>query len=394
MRFHRVVTAGLAFALVPLVVSTNAHGDTPLRPPSSVAASAARPGSVALEKTSPVEWIVYGDSTQTPVVDEISRQLAVVRAALIQGEHPKAALAMRSAAELLKRQGEHARRMDSVLAAEYAQAGRETHTRMAALARHLEDTAAAIQSGEISSAQALDRTLGDIQRSDLERRWLVADATLWYPVSEEPQRHFNAAIEAFAKAHHEQAAVEVQKAAAYLRLEAARAAGDTKSALDGSAAELTKLASSLERGTRGAGADIKLAFARAEHALAASHRVKAVESWTGKAYRDAGYELMAAAHGLESSATWIDAEAVREASHAAEATRALAEKLVGGGVWAKDEISRGLQALGRALDRVGRALKAPDGAARALQSRPDEGASTSRLCDPVQATSTCERKAR
>lgn len=98
------------------------------------------------------------------------------------------------------------------------------------------------------------------------------------------------------------------------------------------------------------------AFADANHALALAHRAKAVESWTAKAYDQAGYELKEAAHGLESAAAWTGTEAKTAAAAATSDARALGDKLASGGVWAKDEVAKGFESLGTALNKLGRAI--------------------------------------
>jgi len=85
-------------------------------------------------------------------------------------------------------------------------------------------------------------------RADMDRRWLVADVTTWYPVNEEPQRHFTDAVAAYAKKDYKAAAADIRKATGYLRLEAGRATGETKQKLDSSVAELDTLAASVEKG--------------------------------------------------------------------------------------------------------------------------------------------------
>ncbi len=113
----------------------------------------------------------------------------------------------------------------------------------------------------------------------MERRWRVTDVATWYPVSEEPQRHFTDAVAAYAKKDYQAVATDIRKAAGYLRLEAGRASGAAEQELDHSVAELDKLAASVEKGAVKDKQSLANAFARANHALALAHRSKAAELW-------------------------------------------------------------------------------------------------------------------
>ena len=186
----------------------------------------------------------------------------------------------------------------------------------------------------------------------------MTDVTTWYPVVDEPQRHFDAAAEAVAKKDYKAAATEVRKGASYLRLESARAVGDVKKALDAAGVQLEKMASGLEKGGVKTEKQIDKAFADANHALALAHRAKAAESWTAKAYDQAGYELKAAAQDLESAAAWTGAEAKTAAAAATSDARALGDKLASGGVWAKGEVVKGFDSLGTALNKLGSSIGA------------------------------------
>jgi uncharacterized membrane protein YdfJ with MMPL/SSD domain len=95
------------------------------------------------------------------------------------------------------------------------------------------------------------------------------------------------------------------------------------------------------------------AFAKASHALALTHRAQAAEDWLHKDYRAAGYQLKAAAHGLESAAAWTGDEAKNAASTVVDGTRAVGDKLVSGAKWTRDEVAKGFESLGNALDRLG-----------------------------------------
>lgn len=113
----------------------------------------------------------------------------------------------------------------------------------------------------------------------MERRWLVTDVATWYPVAEEPQRHFGSALEAYAKKDYHAAATEILKTTSYLRLEAGRATSEAQQALETSVAELDTLAASVEKETVKDEKTLVTAFTHSHYALSLAYRAKAC---TGK----------------------------------------------------------------------------------------------------------------
>lgn len=348
-----VVAAIVVLALGPLPLTAAAQAAKPAAPAASPGVA---PAKAPVAARSPTDWIRFDDATYTPVLDDVSQALADARAALAKNDKDKAAEAMTAAARALQAQADRAGRIDRQRAAADLKLARETHTRMVALAKQLDATAAQIKAGKVLTAAALDKTLGKSARADLERRWLVTDVTGWYPVAGEPQRHFGAAAEAFAKKDYKAAATEVRKAAAYLRLESARAVGAARKGLDAANAGLEKTAQALNRGAIKADRVMDKAFADADHALALAHRAQAADSWAHKAYDQTGYELKAAAQDLESAAAWTGTEAQSAAATGATDARIVGDKLASGGVWVKDEVAKGFESLGGALNELGQSI--------------------------------------
>ena len=346
------IAAAVLLAFAQVGVAARAQTQT-----TPAAAATPSPAAAApLAARAPTEWIRYDDATVTPVLDDVSTDLAAARAALAARDTAKAAASMQAAGRALDAEARRAAKMEHGRAAADARLARDTQVRMAALVRKLDATAAQIKAGKVTTLAQLDKTLNKAARADLERRWLVTDATTWYPVAQEPQRHFLAAADAYAKKDYKTAAREVREGAAYLRLESARAVGGVKKELDAAGAELDRTARSLDRGALKADKSMDKSFADAEHALALAHRAQAAEAWTDKAYDQAGYELKAAAQGLESSAAWAGSKAKGAAASAAADADALGDKLAKGGVWAKDEVAKGFDTLGHALDQLGRTI--------------------------------------
>lgn len=305
---------------------------------------------------SPIDWIIYEDGTYTPVVDEISRRLAAVRKAFDGKDNKKAASEMRAVADELKELAARAAKTDKARAKAESKLAQDTVKRMDLTAKKVNAAAAALESGKIKTLADLDKAIDKAARADIERRWLVTDVTIWYPMSEEPQRHFGDAIEAYAKKDYQAAATEIRKATSYARLEAGRATDGAKQALQISVAKLRHLADSVEKGAVKDEKGLHKAFIRANHALALAHRAEAAESWARKEYDKAGYELKAAAHGLESAAGWAGAEAKAGASAAVADTKALSDKLASGATLARDEVAMSFEALGNAINALGQKI--------------------------------------
>jgi hypothetical protein len=306
------------------------------------------------------DWIVYDDVTYAPVVDAVSRHLDAARHAFDTKDNAKVAAELHTVADELKQQAVRAGNVDRALARKDLAlakadigAARETATRIDAAALKIASVAAAVESGKIRTKAELDKAIDKAARADLDRRWLVTDVATWYQVSEEPQRHFTDAAAAYARKDYKAAAAEIRKANGYLRLEAGRASGAARQELDTSIAQLDALATSIEKGVVKNQEAMVKSFAKADHALALEHRSKAAESWARGEFDLVGYELKAAAHGLESAAGWIGRIAKSDISTTATDLRVLGDKLAGGGAWTRDEVARGFESLGDDINALG-----------------------------------------
>ncbi len=349
------LTVAMLIALTPFSGMAFAQTTkTPAAPTAPTSPPAAATAPVTIQ--SPTDWIAYEDMTYTPVADEISRHLAAARKAFDAKDHKKAAEEMRAVADELKKQGARAAKADTARANAEMTLAHDTATRMDLTAQKVTAAAVALESGKITTQADLDKTLDKAARADMERRWLVTDVTIWYPVSEEPQRHFGSALEAYVKKDYQAAATEIRKATSYLRLEAGRATSEAKQALETSVGELETLAASLGKETVKDEKTLVTAFTHSSHALALAHRAKAAESWVHKEYDKAGYELKAAAHGLESAANWAGAEAKTGAAAAVAETKALGAKLASGATWTREELAKGFESLGNAINALGQKI--------------------------------------
>lgn len=286
------------------------------------------------------DWLVIQDTTYIPVIDDVSRKLAAARTAFLAKDATAAATDVREAAQLLAEQE--------------AKVPASERNRLVAATRELDRLAADLDAGRVNTVEQFDAAYAKALRADVVLRHVVIDESVWLQLTDEPQHHFGAAAAAFAKNEYKHAAEEIRKGEAFIELEAIRAGKDGRNALNAAAAELKKLATSVEKGSVKDGKALEAAFAKAEHALALSHRVSASESWLKKEFKRAGAELEAAAQHVENAAAWVGAEVKAGALAAAADARALGDKLRSGAAWTRDEVAKGFESLGNAIDAVGK----------------------------------------
>ncbi len=363
-RYPAAVAVLALFAQFPVA----SMAQTRAAPPATAASQPVLPAAPAVAGAAPADWIQYDDLSLTPVVDDVSRALAAARTALAAKDNARAAESLQAAARALHAQAEQAAKADKAQAATDAKQAHDVQARMAALVQQIDHTADQVRAGKIHDTAGLDRTLTRAQRADLDRRWVLTDVQSWYPFTQEPQRHFTAALAEFAKKDYQTAALNVRQASALLRLEGTRAHGAARNALQGAEAQLDRTATALGRGKVKTERELTTAFARADHALALAYHDKAAESLEHKAYHDAGYELKAAAQGLENAATWSGDEARSAAGSAAHDARDVGDKLLSGARWTQHELAHGFDAIQNGLARLGHA--GGSGAAAAAVASP------------------------
>ena len=182
------------FALKPivlamLVATTQIAGTAYAQAPNAPAAPAVQPAPAAtktpISTRAPEDWIVYDDTTYTPVVDDVSRHLDAARKAIDAKDTKKAATEMRAVAEALKLRAARAGNEDRALVkadkalvaadTKFAQDSQNSIKRMNANALKVSSISTGIESGKIKTKADLDNAIDKAARADLERRWLVTD---------------------------------------------------------------------------------------------------------------------------------------------------------------------------------------------------------------------------
>jgi hypothetical protein len=342
-----------AFALPFLAVHVQAA------PPPAQAGAKNTP----ISQAAPDDWIIYDETTYSPIVDEVDRHLAAARAAFAAQDSKTAAAQLRSVSEELRAQSAAATGLEHVRASEDTSAATlqnklaaQTTHRMTASAAKIDAAASAVEDGKITTTAQLDKAIDKADRADMDQRWVLSKVSTWYPLVQEPQRHFSAAASAFSDRDYGLAAAEIRKGESYVRKEASRASGSARSGLNDSAAQLEDLARSVQTGSEQDAAVLRRAFAAANHVLAIEYRALASRSWARKEYDEAGHELRASAQSLESGADWLGAQARAGASATVADTRALGDKLSSGAEWTRDEVAKGMVKLGNGIEEMGRKI--------------------------------------
>jgi hypothetical protein len=188
---------------------------------------------------------------------------------------------------------------------------------------------------------------------------IIVSEDIFIVFADEPQHHYMRAFENFLKHDWEAAAVEIRKGAAFMKLEAARAAGDAKKGLTASVQMLEKLADDIEKGAVRSAKDLQDVFAKAEHAVAKHHYLRSTEAWAKKSIKEAGHELHAAAVSLEHGFAWAGQKLEADTIKVMDDTRHVAGKLIEGAGWAADEAGKAIEYLGREIDKLGKTVAGP-----------------------------------
>jgi hypothetical protein len=169
--------------------------------------------------------------------------------------------------------------------------------------------------------------------------------------------HFQKAHEFFLKKDMKSAASEIRKGAEVLKKEVGNATEEGKKVLTASIQELEKLANDVEKGTIKSEKKLKDAFARADHALAQHHYLKASESWAKKETKSTGNSLKNATQYLEQAAKWSGHKLEAGTSEVVKGARSAADKLVKGTKWVAEEVSKGIKDIGNEISKLGEKIK-------------------------------------
>lgn len=178
-------------------------------------------------------------------------------------------------------------------------------------------------------------------------------------LADEPAEHFQRAYDSFVKGDMKATAVEIHKGAAFLKLQAARATGKGKDALAASSQELRNLAEKVKDGAVKSGDELQEAFARADHALARHHQLKAAELWVKERAKRTGQDLRAAAIHLKQGLAWAGQKSEAAGPTAVERARDLAGKLIEGTGYVRSKVGPVMESVGEEISELGKKVSAP-----------------------------------
>ena len=190
---------------------------------------------------------------------------------------------------------------------------------------------------------------------------IVIDEETWVLLLDEPGSHLEKAHESFLKKDFHAAAAEMKKAAAYCLIEAKRATSVGRDGLVAAGHELEKLADDVKNGTVDAIKSVDSVFARAYHALAKHHHLKASEAWTKKDAKEVGHAIHASAsyveRGFVAAGHEIDADVHRTLDEA----RKVSGELISGSGKLGEDVGSAISECGKQTELLGQRISGKRG---------------------------------
>ena len=176
---------------------------------------------------------------------------------------------------------------------------------------------------------------------------------------DEPCHHFEAARNRFGAGDSKQTADHLRTAAAFLRLEAARATPDGKGALDASIAEIKRLAVAVQNSQVESVQVLEQAFARAHYALASHHCIKSAHRCCRPAtFQDkqelarAGWDLKAATVHFNRGSLWAGSELDEETRNLIAGGQLTADQLIRQDSSSQSDVQHAIHALHGKLEKI------------------------------------------
>jgi hypothetical protein len=185
----------------------------------------------------------------------------------------------------------------------------------------------------------------------------LVEEEVWIIFAHDPAGCLHDAWENFLNGDLRDAAYNIRKTKALLKLEATRAEKEAKDDLAASIRQLEGLITSLEAGTAPTSKALRQAFAQTEYALSNHHYQKALRYKAKGDYDKMTYALDAAATHLLHRSTWADLKLDPNDALAAKEARSLARKAKRGEKWLPDKLREAIDGIGRGIRRLGDRLK-------------------------------------
>ncbi|MBC8218805.1 MAG: hypothetical protein H8E73_10105, partial [Planctomycetes bacterium] len=144
----------------------------------------------------------------------------------------------------------------------------------------------------------------EYQESATPEGYVLVEEDVLMMFTEAPGEQFHRANELFKAGQFKQCAEHIRRGAAYLKLQQARADIQGRRELEGAVKALDKLAQDVEFGKVNEASRLESAFARAHHALARHHKIKAERYQRQEAKDKLVKAMKAAGSHLESGFKW------------------------------------------------------------------------------------------
>jgi len=180
---------------------------------------------------------------------------------------------------------------------------------------------------------------------------VMVDEYILVILVDQPGERFHTAREKFLGDYLAAAADEIRIGAGLMKLETNRATEEGKEALMNSVQELATLADDVELNTIADVVILDGAFARANHALAKHHHLKAQEYLASGEDQKAATELEAAAGNIERGFGWAGQKMEEGAVATIRGARLLTGKAIQAPGWVISKSGRALAAMGRGVGR-------------------------------------------
>jgi len=200
-----------------------------------------------------------------------------------------------------------------------------------------------------SWALAIEKEPGDISELIEEEIWII--------FAHDPAGYLHDAWGNFLIGDMQDAAYNIRKTKALLKLEATRAEKETRDDLAASIKQLEGMITSLEAGTAPTRKALRQAFAQTEYALSNHHYHKALHYKAKGDYDKMIYALDAAATHLLHRSTWADLKLDPNDALAAKKARSLIRKAKRGEKWLPGKLHEAIEGIGRGIRRLGHRLK-------------------------------------
>lgn len=206
---------------------------------------------------------------------------------------------------------------------------------------------------------AAPATVAQEQLRPVPSAQITIDEDILAAFVDEPCHHFESVRDRFLAGDAKQASEHLRTAAAFLQLEAARAAPDGKAALEASIAELGRLAGAVEDGRIDTVQVLEHAFGRAHYALAGHHCIKSAHRCCHPAtFQDkqesarAGRDLQAATVHLNKGSWWSGGELDEQTQDLLGRAQLTADHLIWRDSSSRGEVDRTIRAVRGKLEEM------------------------------------------